>query len=251
MTYSQSIISGIIQGITEFLPVSSSGHLVILHHYFGYKEPQILFDLLLHIGTLFAVFVYFWRDIINMITGQRRLLLYIIIGSIPTAVIGVLFKDIFESLFSNIKAVGLMLFVTAGFLFLGEWASNRKKTAPDNGLGWLKAIVIGIVQGIAITPGISRSGSTIAAGLTLGLDKKEAVRFSFLLGIPAIIGASLFKLSDAGSNLTITSQMLAGTIVAFFIGLGAIYLLIKMVTNGKLRLFGIYCIILGSAVLVL
>jgi undecaprenyl-diphosphatase len=250
MSYSESIISGIIQGITEFLPVSSSGHLVILHHYFGYQEPQILFDVLLHLGTLFAVFVYFWRDIINMISKDRRLLLLIIVGSVPTAVIGFIFKDIFESLFSNIRAVGLMLFVTAGFLFLGEWAANRKKEVSGESLGWIKALLIGIIQGIAIIPGISRSGSTVSGGLLLGLGKKEAVKFSFLLGMPAILGASALEIVDAGKNLAVTPQMLAGALTAFVIGLPAIFLLIKAVTNSKLKIFAIYCVLAGGAVLI-
>ena len=116
MSYTESIISGIVQGLTEFLPISSSGHLVILHNFFGYKEPQILFDIFLHIGTLFAVLIYFRRDIINVVTKERRLLWLVIIGSIPTAIIGFAFKDILRALFTDVKMVGIMLFITAGFL---------------------------------------------------------------------------------------------------------------------------------------
>lgn len=253
MGYAEAIISGIVQGLTEFLPVSSSGHLVILHHYFGYKEPQILFDIFLHIGTLFAVLIYFRHDIIKIVTKERRLLGLVLIGSIPTAIIGFLFKDIYETLFADMKVVGLMLIVTAGFLFLGQWAlKSQSKEKVNNGpLGWLKAVVIGLVQGISIIPGISRSGSTIAAGLLLRLDRKEAVRFSFLLAIPAITGALLFKLADAGRAVVITPLMLAGVISAFLVGLAAIYILIKAVYAGRLKFFGIYCLLVGGAVLIL
>ena len=190
MSYAQAIISGIVQGITEFLPVSSSGHLVILHNYFGYKEPQLLYNIFLHTGTLFAVVVYFWKDIINVIAKEHRLLLAVIIASIPTAFIGYFFKDIFESLFANIIIVGIMLYITAALLFLADIAGKRQASmAVTKTPGIFKSIIIGIVQGISIIPGISRSGATISSGMLLRIDKEMAVKFSFLLSIPAILGA--------------------------------------------------------------
>lgn len=252
MGYAEAVISGIVQGVTEFLPISSSGHLVMLHHYFGYREPQIFFDIFLHLGTLFAVLAYFWYDIIKVVTKERRLLGMVIAGSVPTAAIGLIFKDIFEALFTDIKAVGFMLIVTAGFLFLGQRAlkSRGRKKSDDGRLDWIKAVVIGLIQGISIIPGISRSGSTISTGLLLRLDRREAVRFSFLLSIPAVIGALLFKLADAGGGATIiTLPMLSGAISAFAVGLGAIYILIRIVYAERLNIFGIYCLLAGSAVL--
>ncbi len=252
MSYLEAIISGIVQGITEFLPISSSGHLVILHHFFGFKEPQLLFDLFLHMGTLFAVVVYFWRDIIKLITMQRKLLLLIIIGTIPTVLIGYYFKDTLESFFTDIKLVGIMLIVTALFLFIADWAGRRKYVAaPMSGLTWFKSLIIGIVQGIAIIPGISRSGSTISSAILLKVDKAQAIRYSFLLSIPVIIGALVLKLASAAGGASITINMLIGAFFAFIFGLGAIYLLIKCVVNSNLKFFGFYCIVAGGVILAL
>lgn len=248
-SYIEAIISGIVQGLTEFLPISSSGHLAILHYYFGYKEPQVLFYIFLHIGTLFAILAYFWYDIIKVVTKEQRWLGLILIGSIPTAAIGFLFKDGFETLFADIKAIGLMLFITAGFLFLGENAAKKRNNVHHSSPGWIKALIIGFVQGVSIAPGISRSGSTIATALLLRLDRKEAIRFSFLLAIPAIIGALLFKLADTGSTVAITAPMLAGMCTAFVVGLAAIHILIKAVHTARLKLFAIYCLAAGTAVL--
>lgn len=251
MIWIHAVISGVVQGLTEFLPVSSSGHLVILHHYFHLKEPQLFFDIILHAATLFAVLVYFRRDIINILTKERRFLVLIIIGSIPVAVIGFLYKDIFESLFAHVKFAGFMLFITAIFLFAGDWAAKKQKIGPDplKRLGWTRALLIGLVQVLSLAPGISRSGSTIATGLLLKLDKREAIRFSFLLAIPAISGALLFKLTEAGAATLITVPMFAGAFVAFLVGLVAIRLLLKVVYTDKLFYFGIYCLVVGGLVL--
>lgn len=249
MSYTEAIISGIVQGLTEFLPVSSSGHLVVLHHFFGYNQPQFTFDIFLHIGTLFAVLVYFRRDIIDMLKRRPRLLIYVILATIPTALIGFLFIDFVEGLFQNIKLVGLMLFVTAGFLFIADKVSTSKSNRGK--LSWVKAIGIGVIQGLAIAPGISRSGSTISSGILFGLDKNEAIRFSFLLAIPAILGALILQLIRTGGRVVLTSQMLIGSSLAFAVGLLSIYILIKSVINAKLKYFAIYCILVGGALLIL
>ena len=201
MSYTEAIISGIVQGLTEFLPVSSSGHLVVLHHFFGYNQPQFTFDIFLHIGTLFAVLVYFRRDIIDMLKRRPRLLMYVILATIPTALIGFLFIDLVEGLFQNIKLVGLMLFVTAGFLFIADKVSASKSNTGK--LSVVKAIGIGVIQGLAIAPGISRSGLTISSGILFGLDKNEAIRFSFLLAIPAILGALILQIIRTGGRIKI------------------------------------------------
>ena len=247
MSYAQAIISGIVQGITEFLPVSSSGHLVILHNYFGYKEPQLLYNIFLHTGTLFAVVVYFWKDIINVIAKEHKLLLAVIIASIPTAFIGYFFKDIFESLFANIIIVGIMLYITAALLFLADIAGKRQgNMAVTKNPGIFKSIIIGIVQGISIIPGISRSGATISSGMLLRIDKEVAVKFSFLLSIPAILGALFLKLFDLKAGISYVPQMALGTLFAFLFGLGAIYILIQTVIKGRLKFFAIYCLIAGT-----
>lgn len=252
MTYTQAIISGIVQGMTEFLPISSSGHLVILHNYFGLKQPQLLFDIFLHIGTLFAVVVYFWRDIIRVVTAEKTLLLYIVLGTIPTALIGFYFQDRFESCFSDVRVVGLMLLATAAFLFAADWAGRRKSDASRRGgLNWLKAFITGIVQGMAIMPGISRSGSTISGAILMKVGKAEAIRFSFLLSIPAILGAVVLKLVNTGAVNGITLPMVFGAFLAFLSGLASIYLLIKAVIKGRLKFFGFYCLLAGGIIIIL
>ena len=252
MSYTQAIISGIVQGVTEFLPISSSGHLVILHNYFGFREPQLFFDIFLHIGTLFAVVVYFWRDIIKVLTGKKPFLLYIILGTVPTVFIGFFFKDILESCFVSIKIVGVMLLFTAAFLFAADWVSRRKAGVSQSGrLNWAKAFIIGIVQGIAIMPGISRSGSTISSAMLMKVDKADAIRFSFLLSIPAIMGAMVLKLIRAQGIVEITLPMVSGAFFAFLFGLGAIYLLIRAVIKSNLKFFGFYCLVIGAAVIIL
>lgn len=252
MSYTEAIISGIVQGVTEFLPISSSGHLIIFRHYFGFKEPQLFFDIFLHIGTLFAVVVYFWRDIIKLVTIQRRLLLFIIIGTIPTALIGYYFRDTYKSYFADIKIVGIMLLITAIFLFAADWAGRRRFDAvKTSSLSWFKALVIGIVQGMAVLPGISRSGSTISSAILLRVDKPQAIRFSFLLSIPAIIGALILKFPSVTGSADITTHMAIGAFFAFLFGLGAIYLLIKCVINSNLKFFGFYCLLTGGIILIL
>jgi undecaprenyl-diphosphatase len=251
MTYTQAIISGIVQGITEFLPVSSSGHLVILHNYFGYKEPQLLFNVFLHVATLFAVIVYFWKDILNAIIKERKLLLAVFIGSIPTAFIGYFFKDIFESLFANVIIVGIMLYITAILLFLADIAGKNKNTAGSNrNPGLMNAVLVGIAQGISIIPGISRSGATISSGILLKIGREMAVKFSFLLSIPAIAGALFLKLPDIKGGIIHVPQIAVGMFCAFLFGLVSIYMLIKTVIKGKLKFFAFYCLIAGTAAIV-
>jgi len=251
MSYTQAIISGIVQGITEFLPISSSGHLAILHNYFGLTQPQVMFDVFLHTGTLLAVLVYFWQDIANMAGRDKRMLKAVLTASVPTAVIGFFFKDVFESMFANLLIIGIMLYVTAGLLFLAEISTKvSKRVDAPNQIGIKKAFIIGIVQGLAIMPGISRSGSTISTGMFLKIDRDTAVRFSFLLSIPAITGALLLKLFDMGKNVSSIPQIAAGTAAAFLFGLGSIYILIKAVAAGRLKWFGIYCLVAGTSAIV-
>jgi undecaprenyl-diphosphatase len=244
----EAIISGILQGLTEFLPISSSGHLVILHHLFGYKEPQLIFDIALHVGTLFSIIIYFRYDIIKMLKEETDLLKYILIATIPTGIIAFSFKGIFESFFSNIKIVGAMLLVTAVFLFVGDLAS-RKETKDSNritAMSWLKALIIGIIQGISIIPGISRGGSTISTALLLKVGKRQAVKFSFLLSIPAVVGALLIEFPIAVRDAILTPNMIFASIIAFFVGLVSIQVLVTSILHDKLRYFAAYCILVGG-----
>jgi undecaprenyl-diphosphatase len=225
------------------------------------EEPKIFFDVMLHIGTLLAVIVYFWKDILEIFQGigttlgqkrkeqpGTRLLLWIIVASVPTGLMGLLFKDWFESFFSDPKLVGGMLLVTGLFLWLTRWTKREGKKIMK--MGWLDSVLIGIAQGIAIIPGISRSGATISTGLFCGLDRDLCARFSFLLSIPAILGATVLEFKRIGSiqELGIT---LVGTLAAFGMGILSLAFLIKINRIGKISNFSYYCWIIGLAIIIL
>ncbi|MBN1968145.1 MAG: undecaprenyl-diphosphatase UppP [Candidatus Delongbacteria bacterium] len=264
----KSIVMGIIQGATEFLPISSSGHLAILHKFLGLNtESNLFFDVVLHLGTLLAVLIFYRNDIRDIISGffygmtslvkknsfkdsyltskYPRLSLLIIVGSIPTAIIGLLFKDRFEELAGNLLAVGIALTITGLLLTIYEmW---RKGYKNEIGIGFLDALIIGIVQGIAIIPGISRSGSTISAGKFLGLKKETAANFSFLLSIPAVGGAFLLQLKDVlEMQMTFNVTLLVtGFISSFISGYLCLKLLIWLIKKANLKFFALYCFLIG------
>jgi len=251
MTILQSIFLGIVQGLTEFLPVSSSGHLVFFQSLFGIEEPPVFFDVMLHLGTLLAVVIYFWTDIWKIAQGigtiskrekkgkpEVKLFLWIVLATIPTGLMGILLKDWFESLFSKPQWVGGMLLITGSVLWLTRWVN--KEGRPLEQMRWFDSIIIGIAQGIAIIPGISRAGSTISTGLFLGLDRELSGKFSFLLSIPAILGATLleFRKTNVGQELWAT---LIGTAIAFGVGILSLTFLMKIIRVGKLFGFSYYC----------
>ncbi len=260
MTFPDAILLGVIQGLTEFLPVSSSAHLVFTQHFLpGFRQPGILFDVLLHLGTLGAVFIYFRQEISRIVRGflsprsegggeGRRMGWLLIVATVPTGIIGLTFKDFFEALFTQIQPVAASLLVTGGLLFLAE-----RMRSDGRGIGAMRvpdALIIGVMQGVAIIPGISRSGSTIAAGLFRGLDRELAARFSFLLSIPAILGAVVVEGRHAASvPPEDVLPYLAGTIVALVVAYSTIGWLLRLVQEHRLRYFAYYCWILGLAVL--
>lgn len=254
MTLFKAIVLGLIQGLTEFLPVSSSGHLVLAPWWLGWEHPGLTFDALLHLGTLLAVLAYFWRDWWEMAVaawgwlrgrrqeeGKERLLLALVVGSIPAALIGYSFESFFEALFERPPAAAAFLIVTGLLLVLAErW---RRSGLPLERVRLSDALVIGLAQALAIAPGISRSGATIAAGLLRGLDRPAAARFSFLLGTPAFLGAGLFKLLDlvqAGANQTAALPILAGFFVAAISGFLSIHYLLRYLRSHSLYLFAGY-----------
>lgn len=247
----EALISGCLQGITEFLPISSSGHLVILHSLFGVKEPRLDFDILLHIATIFSVVIFFRREIKEVFTTQKAMGISIIIGSIPTAFIGLAFKEKFEALFAKPKIVGFMFFITA-FVLIAAALKERflifknKLKEETAGPSFSKAFLIGVSQGVAIVPGISRSGMTISSGILLGVNAKSAIRFSFLLSIPAVLGASLFKAREitALGSMHFTNA-LTGFLSAFFFGIISLKILENIILKGKLHLFALYCLFMG------
>ena len=264
MTVAQAIISGIVQGLTEFLPISSSGHLVILHRYFELRDSQILFDIFLHLGTLVATIVVLWRDILTLFSTERRVGFLIMAGSVPTVIVAILFGDLFEKFFVNVRVVGIMLVVTGIWLALGSvkirFSSLGKSSNSNRRLYLWQALIIGTAQGVALIPGISRSGATISTGLLCGVEKRLAVIFSFLLAIPATLGAVLFKIRDiGGANYIFVSgklssrieiiPLLIGSITAAVTGMFAIRFLMDIVKRGRLYIFSFYCVIAGIGVL--
>ncbi|MCK5487123.1 MAG: undecaprenyl-diphosphatase UppP [Desulfobacterales bacterium] len=268
MNSTEAIILGIIQGLTEFLPVSSSGHLVLFQQLFGLKEAELFFDVCVHLGTLVAVIIVFRQEIIKIISallqlvslaGQKekflqkvksdpelKMAVFIVIGSIPTAILGLLFASIADRLFSSALITGLMLMVTGLLLWLTRKAGTHAVSTSIGHLTPGKAFIIGIVQGLAIIPGISRSGSTISTGLLLGVDRETAARYSFLLSIPAIVGAGLLSLKEGFSqtNPAIWISLL-GAVPAALVGYGALKSLLHMVKKGRLYVFAPYCWLVG------
>jgi undecaprenyl-diphosphatase len=271
MDLMQAIILGAIQGLTEFFPVSSSGHLVIFQQMMGLKEPVLIFDISVHVGTLAAVFIFFFNDISNILKslmrsiscrlrGQpeklaeveirdARMAWMLVAGSLPTALIGVGMHMISDVLYASLIIVGVSLLITGGILLGTRWISQEKESG--SALTIKQALLIGTVQGLAVIPGISRSGSTIAAGLFLGVNRDIAIRYSFLLSIPAILGALVLQIltdSSGAGNISL-SIIAAGMLTSMVVGYSALSLLVKMVQKGHLYFFTPYCIVLGVIVL--
>ena len=265
----QAIILGIVQGLTEFLPVSSSAHLVFMTDILGLPQ-NVAFDTLLHIGTLVAVVGYFWRDVIQVIssfisslldifrgkfkegleeTPFKKLSWLLIVGTIPAGLMGILLEKQFEALFNSAIYVGLFLIITGLLLWGAERVKPGEKDVKD--ISFKNALVIGIAQGIAIAPGISRSGATIAAGLFSGLNRELAARFSFLLSIPAILGAALVQVKDITSFDASAVVLLAGFLSAVVFGYLAIKLLLKIIKESTLMIFAYYCWIVGIIAIIL
>jgi undecaprenyl-diphosphatase len=265
MNLFQAIILGIVQGATEFIPVSSSGHLVLVPWLLDWDSPGLVFDTVVHWGTLVAVLAYFWRDWWLLITAwlrglvrwdwrdsNARLMWLILLGTIPAAVIGFLLEDFFESLFGKPAWVGVFLLVTAALLTISERLGQRTRGLGD--LRWADALLIGLGQAAAIAPGISRSGATIAAGLLRGVRREQAARFSFLLATPIILGAGLFKLTDLLASPDPLSQvpaLAAGFAAAAISGYLCIWFLLRYLQRGKLYPFAIYCTSVGFFCLVM
>lgn len=261
MTFTHALLLGLLQGLTEFLPVSSSGHLVIAQHFIpGFDQPGLAFDIMLHLGTMIAVLLYFRRDIGLMLVSPlqhgpqartyRKMLGLIVLASVPTALIGLGFKDFFEGMYDNLQLVAVMLLVTGVLLFFSE--RYRRPGRKEGQLTISDALVVGTVQGLAIIPGISRSGSTISTLLLKGVDGETAARFSFLLALPAVFGAALLSLRDLQQVATAEIPMyLVGAGTAFLVGLVSIHCLLAVVRRKRLIGFAIYCWLVGAGLLTL
>lgn len=262
MSILQSIILGIIQGITEFLPISSSGHLVILPYFFSWDYIPLYFTVTVHFGTLLAVVSVFYKDIARIIKGfflglfikeerkspDFKLSLFIILGTIPAAVIGFLAEDYAEKLFSSPLMVAAFLLVTALLLWTSEIGGRHmeKNARGHKKLSFPIALVVGLGQALAIFPGISRSGATISSARYFGINRKKAVRFSFLLSVPVILGSFIFEIFSEWAEIfsggrIVLVNLLVGLIFSFIAGYFAIKFLLNMVSKKNLNVFAIYC----------
>jgi len=253
----QGIILGLIQGFCEFLPISSSGHLVLFQKIFGLKEGVLTFDIALHIATLFGLFYFLRKDIIAILKKPLdKPALLILAALIPTAVIGVMFNDVFEKIFSSGATLSIEFIITAIVLWLAENAKRTNKRKGIDDTTYIDAGLIGVAQGIAILPGISRSGFTLACSLLRGLDREFAVRFSFLLSIPAILGAAAFdcyKILKTGYSFTANIEIwpfIAGIITAALAGCIAIKFMLKKISKLNLKMFSYYLFALSAFILV-
>ncbi|MBZ9571077.1 undecaprenyl-diphosphatase UppP [Methanobrevibacter sp. TMH8] len=266
----QAIIVGIVQGLTEFLPVSSSAHLIFAQELLGINQPGLAFDVLLHLGTLFAVVCYFFKDIVEMIKAffssitdifrgrfkqefksnqYKKLSWMVLIGTIPAGIIGLAFDSQIEAAFSSITIPAFFLLVTGVLLYVSQRLNVGHKNIRGSGLK--EAIIMGIGQAFAIIPGLSRSGTTISTGLLMGLDKEFAAKFSFLLAIPAILGACVTQLDNIGVGLDINFlPYVLGFLAALISGYLAISILLKLIRERSLDIFAFYCWIVGIIVLV-
>ncbi len=272
LQFLSSIFLGLVQGVAEFLPISSSGHLSLFQTFLGLSEVGLFFDVLLHLGTLIAIFVYYWKDIVGLVkefirivaclfskekraqmgrlTPKGRMILMIIVATLPLFVI-LPVKDKIEGLYTNTIFVGFALIVTGCILFFSDRMARGKKTAKSATM--LDALLVGVGQAIAVVPGLSRSGSTISAGMMRGFSRKFAVRFSFLMSIPAVLGASVLSIGEAvsaGIDVSLLPGYIGGTVVAAVSGYFAIRLVNLLANKGKFGNFAYYCWGIGAAAVV-
>ena len=270
MTYLTSVILGFVQGVAEFLPISSSGHLSLMQNLMGMKsvaQQDILFEVLLHLGTLIAVFIVYWRDVVDMVrdfikffgdmfrrratgapvstTVNSRMALMIILATLPLVVV-IPIKSHVESLYGSTMFIGFALILTGFLLFYSDKIKQGKKTARNATM--LDALIVGSAQAVAVVPGLSRSGTTISVGMMRGFDRKFAVRFSFLMSIPAILGANVLEVGEAvkvGVEPQMISMYLVGMAVAAVFGYASIKLVHMLAERGKFGKFAYYCWAVG------
>jgi len=251
----QAIILGIVQGLTEFLPVSSSGHLALFQKIFGMAEAPIFFDTLVHLATLLAVVFYLRKEILHILETLKekqtiKLVLLIILATIPAVLAGLFLEDKINSIFNSLSLIGVCFLITSVILFATKFFANYKKEEKD--LNWFDALFVGVFQALAILPGVSRSGSTISASIYRGLKKEDAFRFSFLLSIPVIFGA--FILQWAKQDFVLLSNgfwpSLLGFLFALIFGFLSLKIIERVIIKGKLHYFAIYTLILGMITLI-
>ena len=256
----KAMILGVVQGLTEFLPISSSGHLVIGSNLLNFQEQGVVFDVFVHLGTLLAVVLVFRKELIEMVLAPLALLrgdksesvihffwldVYIIVATLPAVAVGLFLKDYVEDLFGNILIVYCMLIVTGIIMIISRYLPQR-----DKPMTWGRSLLVGCAQACAILPGLSRSGSTIFLGMALGIDREKIARFSFIMSIPAILGAAVLQLGDIMTNPMADGAFInigAGAIMAAVSGYFAIKLLLDIIRRNRLQWFGYYCLLLSAA----
>jgi len=250
MNLIQAIFLGLIQGLTEWFPVSSSGHLALFQNLFNLDVP-ILFDVLLHLGTLLVVLLVFYKDILRILKAvvswdtkseYFKLAVFIIIGSLGTGIIGYFFRELFIGFFNNLKIIGIAFLFTGFLLFFSDRKGNKK-------INYKNSFLIGLMQGIALIPGVSRSGATISTGMILGIERKKVARFSFLLMVPAVIGGLVFESGNI-VNINLVNAFV-GVLVSVLIGYVTLRFLLRIIQKGKFRYFSYYCFIIGIITLIL
>jgi undecaprenyl-diphosphatase len=252
----QVLVLAVVQGIGEFLPISSSGHVVVVAALLKSTKEQLDvadLNIVLHLGTLLSILVFYWRRILKLLTDDRRVIAWIVLGTIPAVVVGLPLKKLFGWVLSDPLVAGCMFPVTGAVLLL---ASGRQGKTDYQQMTWKDALAIGCAQAAAIMPGLSRSGSTIAAGLVRGLNRESAATFSFLLAIAAIAGAGVLEGLDIFSAVrhgeysptALPLHMLIGALVAFVVGLASLWALVRLLERGRLAVFAWYCIALGIVV---
>jgi len=264
MNWLQALILGLVQGLTEFLPVSSSGHLAIGREILGVEAAQdLVFEITVHVATVLATIIVFRKQIWKLLCGlfkfkyndETDYILKICVSMIPVFIVGMFFKDRVESLFSSLLVVGLALVVTAMLLLFSDIYGGRGKVADRqyrNGIGWWQALVIGVGQAFAVIPGLSRSGTTISTGLLCGVKRSDVAQFSFLMVLVPILGEAFLDLvgGDVASSSVGAGPLLVGFLAAFVSGLFACKVMIALVKKARLRWFALYCAIVGLAVII-
>ncbi|MGJ9423882.1 undecaprenyl-diphosphate phosphatase [Aeromicrobium sp. CF3.5] len=260
----RAVVLGVVQGLTEFLPISSSAHLAIVPKLLGWEDPGAAYTAVVQIGTELAVILYFWRDIWTIGSGwvrgvfsasarqesEWRMGWFIIIGSLPIVVLGLLLQDLIDSEFRNLVVIGTTLIVLGVVLGIAEKVGRKVK--PLDQMNARDAVLLGLAQAGALVPGVSRSGATISMGLFLGYERAVATRYAFLLAIPAVVGAGVYKLKDiGGDNAYGVGPTIVGTVISFIVGLAVIHWLLRYVSTRSYAPFVAYRIGLGAVVLIL
>ena len=262
----RAVVLGVVQGLTEFLPVSSSGHLILVPKLFGWDDQGLAFDVGLHAGTLVALLAYFWRDwaamafsglddlrsyglAVRRYQQPSRLLLLIVVGSVPAAIAGLTLNGWIEENLRQAWLVALMLIFVGALMFVTDRRSRRDRAMQD--VGVVDAVLIGLAQAVALVPGVSRSGATISTGLVRGLDREAAARFAFLLGTPAFVGAVLLKFKDLTGDTVDTLDLTIGFLTSAIVGFAVIHFLLGFLRRRSLLVFVIYRFGLGAILLVL